>query len=440
MLLKLIKENHGRLLLIGASTLIWVLILLSFKTIGVNHTWHLWNVPTSKVSFLDFRLIPGSAESFANGYEPSVENPFDPGQRIFNYPAFWRLFFYTGIEEDDTVWISITMIVLFFISVFIFPEKLSILGAIGMLLVLFSPASMLLYNRGNVDLIVFFICAMAVLATSYSAYVATGLILIAAVMKLFPILGLCILLKESKKKFLWLSVTSVLVLLIYMIATWRSVQASWNLTMRGNGLSYGTAVFVDRYSESITRVLSRWLASRPIDLLLHDAPLAIAVLLLIAAFVLAFRNKESAETYTERNFAAFRMGASIYVGTFLLGNNWDYRLAFLVILVPQLVEWMRSSEKNYRVAAWLSMALILLSCWHLRIAEIPLSSIFNSERDSKKFWIILDEVFNWMLFISLAYLLFASMPGWVKEMPRNVLSKIGVYPQQSQEQGRQSLP
>jgi hypothetical protein len=25
------------------------------------------------------------------------------------------------------------------------------------------------------------------------------------------------------------------------------------------------------------------------------------------------------------------MGASIYVGTFLLGNNWDYRLAFLMI-------------------------------------------------------------------------------------------------------------
>jgi hypothetical protein len=231
----------------------------------------------------------------------------------------------------------------------------------------------------------------------------------------------------------------VLVLLIYMIATWRSIQASWNLTMRGNGLSYGTAVFVDRYSEAITRVFSRWLASGPIDLLLHDAPLVIAVLMLLVAFFLAFRNKESVETFTERNFAAFRMGASIYVGTFLLGNNWDYRLAFLVILVPQLVEWMRSSEKNYRVAAWLSMALVLLSCWHLRIVEIPLNLIFNAEADSKKFWIILDEVFNWMLFISLAYLLFASMPEWVKELPRSLLLKIGLYPQQSQEQGRRTV-
>src|SRR5512139_1752969 len=178
---KLQSKNYGKLFLIGVSFLTWVLILLLFKTTGVNLTWRFWNVPTSNVSFLDFRLIPGSAESFKKGYEPSVENPFDPGQRIFNYPAFWRLFFYTQIEEDDTVWISIIMIILFFISVFIFPEKLSIAGAAAMLLVLFSPASMLLYERANVDLIVFVICVLIVLAESRSAYPATGLIMLGSI-------------------------------------------------------------------------------------------------------------------------------------------------------------------------------------------------------------------------------------------------------------------
>jgi hypothetical protein len=150
------RENYGKLVLISATTLIWLLLLILFKVYGYHQTWELWKVPTWDPPFLDFRLIPGSADSFRHGYEPSVENPYDTTQRIFNYPAFWRLFFYTGITQDDTIWISVTMIVLFFIAVFLFPERLSLVGAVAMLLVIFSPAAMLLYERGNVDLIVFF--------------------------------------------------------------------------------------------------------------------------------------------------------------------------------------------------------------------------------------------------------------------------------------------
>jgi hypothetical protein len=259
-------------------------------------------------------------------------------------------------------------------------------------------------------------------------------------MKLFPILGLSALLKEPKRKFIWLSGVSVLVLVIYMLATWNSVRASWNTTMRGDGLSYGTDVFVDRYSDAIRRVFSNLFSSSFIDPMLRYAPLVVALLLLLVVIVLAFRNPEQTGTLTERNFAAFRMGAAIYVGTFLLGNNWDYRLAFLVILVPQLVEWMRYSYKACRLSAWLSFVLILLSCWHLWIVEIPLNPIFNTEHDSRKFLIILDEIFNWLLFASLAYLLFASTPAWVKELLRTILSKVGIRPRDTHEQNRSSVP
>ena len=437
--LKFDRDNRGRWILIGASVLMWVVIIVLFKTMTVETTWQLWKVPAARMPFIDFRLIPGSADSFANGYEPSVENPFDPNRRIFNYPAFWRLFFYTGMRDGDTVAIGITMIVLFFIGVFLFPEKLSLSGAVGMLLVLFSPASMLLYERGNVDLIVFFICAMAVLATSYSAYLATGLILFAAIMKLFPILGLSVLLKEPKRKFLWLSGASVLVLLIYMIATWDSVTASWTKTMRGNGLSYGTNILITRYEEQLTKILSQWFPPPQIQALLSYGMLMIALAMLFVFALLALKEREGPDFLANRNLAAFWMGAAIYVGTFLLGNNWDYRLAFLVILVPQLAEWMRSSQKAIRLSAWLSFILILLSCWHLWIVEIPMQSVFHSVHDSRKFWIILDEIFNWLLFASLAYLLFTSTPGWVKELPRNILSRVGIRLRQSHEQNSSSV-
>lgn len=434
MRLKLERENYGKLVLIGASVLMWLLMMVLFRVIGYEQTWHLWKVPTWKVVFLDFRLIPGSAESFLHGFEPTIKNPYDPTQRIFNYPFFWRLFFYSGITQEDTIWISVSMIVLFFISVFLFPEKLSIAGAVGMLFVLFSPASMLLYERANVDLIVFFLCAMAVLATSYSATLATGLILFAAIMKLFPILGLSLLLKEPKRKFLLLSGISILVLLAYMILTWDSVTASWTKTMRGDGLSYGTNILVTRYEMQLTQMLSRWLPPPQLHVLLKYGLLTAALVLLFVFVLLALRNREETDFLAERNLAAFRMGAAIYVGTFLIGNNWDYRLAFLVLLVPQLVEWMRSPRKAYRIAAIASMSLVLLSCWHLWILEMPPVPFLYSVDDPKRFWMILDEIFNWMLFASLTYLLFASAPLWVKELPGNILSGMGLHLQKGHEQ------
>jgi hypothetical protein len=422
---KIETENRGKLILIGASVLMWLLLAFLFVTMGEGKTWHLWQIDVQKMSFMDFRLIPGSAESFRNGFEPSVQNPDDPNGRIFNYPAFWRLFFYTGIRQADTVWISITMIVLFFISVFLFPEKLSIPGAVVMLFVLFSPASMLLYERGNVDLIVFVICVSIVLAEGRSAYLATLLIMFGSIVKLFPFFGVSVLLREPKNRFLLLFSACFLVLVIYMLAALNSVKASWNLTMRGDGASYGTDVLVTRYGPSISRVLSQWLSPAQLGLLLKYGSLSVALLLLLVVLLRGIVHIQQPGTLSERNFAAFRMGASIYVGTFLLGNNWDYRLAFLVLVVPQLVEWMHAPTRGFRIVSWLSLILVLLSCWHFWIVEIPLVSIFHSVEDSRKFWIVLDEIFNWMLFACLAYLLVASTPGWLKEISRNIHPRRG---------------
>lgn len=123
------------------------------------------------------------------------------------------------------------------------------------------------------------------------------------------------------------------------------------------------------------------------------------------------RNRESMTTSSERNLAAFRMGASIYIGTFLLGNNWDYRLAFLVLVIPQLLEWSRSLNQKYRYIALASLFGVLASCWHFVIWFSP---FFNFFQGSKEVWFIFDEFLNWMLVPGFAYLLLASAPDWLK--------------------------
>lgn len=426
---KYLNDKYGKAFLVGGSVLIWLSIFLLFKNYGYTQTWELWNVPTESPPFSDFRLIPGSAETFRMGIEPSVRNPGDPHKRKFNYPTFWRLFFYTGITQADTIWISVLMITLFFVGVFLFPQKVTVSHAIWMLLVSFSPASMLLYERGNVDLVVFFLCVAIVLATDHSAYATAALLIVGTVVKLFPFFGITILLRESKRKFIWLSASCLLVLLIYMYVTWESVSVSWNLTMRGKEISYGANVFFYRYGQALSQFFSQWFVGPQVDRLLKIGPMILASILVFIAGVAGMRNREPIATSSERNLAAFRMGASIYVGTFLLGNNWDYRLAFLVLVIPQLLEWSRSLNQKYRYIALASLFGVLASCWHFMIWFSP---FFNFFEGSKELWFVFDEFLNWMLVAGFAYLLLASAPDWLKsglqrifELRRN---KLHEYP------------
>jgi hypothetical protein len=406
-LIGVFRENKGKSLLIAGIVLMWVLLGMLFVYHGYYETWDLWKVPTHPPVFRDFLLIPGSAESFRHGFEPTIENPYDVGQRIFNYPAFWRLFFYTNISADDTIWIVVTLLVLYFVSAMLFPQKLTIPGALLMLLILFSPSSMLLYERGNADLFVFFICAMIVLATEYSANLTTGLIVFGGVVKMFPLFGITVLLKESKRKFWKLAIISILFMVVYGLLTFRSQSAAWNTTMRGDGLSYGTFVIITRLGDYFQQALPNLFSIAQWQLVFE----AVALVLILVAGVLAIRDPESLTASHDRNLAAFRMGASIYLGTFLLGNNWDYRLAFLALTVPQLSQWFRLENRRQRAVAIGVMIAILLSCWSLVLnLDLP----FIPLKDPVNRIFIIDEFINWLLVPGFTYLLVVSLPEWLK--------------------------
>ena len=107
---------------------------------------------------------------------------------------------------------------------------------------------------------------------------------------------------------------------------------------------------------------------------------------------------------------AFRAGAAIYLGTFLLGNNWDYRLIFLILAIPQLVAWARDSACAVRRAARVVLAAILVSLWHLMFVRIfcrlPHGYLLST---------LIDGLAGWTAFAGLTYILCRSLPDWVRE-------------------------
>jgi hypothetical protein len=146
----------------------------------------------------------------------------------------------------------------------------------------------------------------------------------------------------------------------------------------------------------------------------------LALVLILAAGVLAVRDPNALTTLHERNLSAFRMGASIYVGTFLLGNNWDYRLAFLVFVIPQLAEWLRLKNKLQKAIVIVTVISILLSAWHF-VLKFDLPFIPLKDPVNRNF--IIDEFINWLLVPGFTYLLTASFPDWLRHDVQKLFGK-----------------
>ncbi|MBM3263562.1 MAG: hypothetical protein FJY97_09100 [candidate division Zixibacteria bacterium] len=110
-----------------------------------------------------------------------------------------------------------------------------------------------------------------------------------------------------------------------------------------------------------------------------------------------------------KNIDSFRMGSGIYIGTFLLGSNCDYRLVFLLFTIPHIIYFMKYfSGYVSRISKMLVFAIVI-STWHLFWSQF--FSLFPFGRESAY---VLEECMNWLIFFGLIYLVSYSAPDWIK--------------------------
>jgi hypothetical protein len=258
-----------------------------------------------------------------------------------------------------------------------------------------------------VDLFIFFLCALIIFASDTWPWLSTGIITFGALVKMFPFFGLAVLLKKERAYWFGYFSISFTILFIYMLSTLNNVSASWNQTMRGEDLSYGTNVLFAHFETGIRGMFSIFPAALA-GVFFKYGPLLFALLLLILIFNKASKG-ESLLCESQRNLDLFRMGAGVYIGTFLLGNNWDYRLAFLVLIIPQVSKWAGVQTASQKVSI-VTLIAACISAWYLlfrKIAEAQGAELML-------FIYFVDEFMNWVLLSGLFYLFIASSPEWVR--------------------------
>lgn len=416
------SKIDGRWLLLGILIVYFIPILIAVFSPNYPSSWSSGLVyPFIKKvlpPFHDMRVITTGYECIRLGYDVLIDNPCDvPKHRTMNYPRIWSVVAKWGLNQSHTDILGILCGLLFLTLVFLIIKRLNYTEALLYGIIVCSPSIMLGAERGNNDLIIFVILAIALLMMQSQEIIwnlfSLGMILLASILKIYPFFAVITLLKQRKQHFILLFSFAITFFFLYVYVNLESLKLVSKGTPRGTNLSYGGKVIYDLVFEPINKIKTdNAIFSTLIDVIHVRYTLFILIaLFLFLLYLLLTRSNEifskNPNSLNIDQIDSFRIGASIYIGTFLLvGNNWDYRLMFLLFTIPQILLWLKTPSQIFMISG-LALISIILSVW-------------LSAQSTEIYYI--DELFNWLLFLFFIYTLILTFPEWLKIIMRNKIA------------------
>jgi hypothetical protein len=328
--------------------------------LGGHREWGKLGVGTAGIEFADLRNVTAAWDCTRKGMAVLPTNPCDPFGRPANYPRLWLLPDHLGLGQGDTLWLGFVVACIFFAAaVVVLPGRAGWGTTVIYAVALCSGATMLGVERGNVDLLLFALVALAVLVSRRGLrglIAADVLIWLAAALKLFPIFAIGFLARRRTRA----AVVSIAVVIasfaLYALAIRHQLQEIRAAFPQGDKVSFG----VRRVSDWLSAGIDGTRATRT-SLIGWDVLLL--VVMTGGAWLTARRLKPTAPALpgasAERDLDLFWAGACVYVGSYAVARNFDYRLVFCLLTVPQLCRWGKAGSK----LAWVAIAALLGAMW-----------------------------------------------------------------------------
>ncbi len=386
----------GRIFLAGLIAFLALLFFFAVARFGYKETLAAFCVRTMPTPFYDVVCLTAGAESYRAGFDPMTANPADPGARPLNYPRIWHLLFYLGLNGSHTALLGWFFVGLFFVGVLLSADPESRRIAAYTALLLASPAVLLGLERGNTDLVAFFLLSFAAFLLRKRPLFTTVLLLFAVALKLFPVFALLCLIGVSPAQRRKATRIALGFLAVYFALTFLDLIDIYRGTPKARTIAYGV------------HVVAEYIAYKTGS---DTAGLMLRIAAWCAVGIAAWRSYRARRTFgvtptdtAGRKTAAFRIGAAVYIGTFLLGHNYDYRMMFLILCVPQLFEW--AKDKSLGRAAMTVIVAQAVAVW----------SVFIYDRLYPRFTygnllaFFIDEAAAWTVFTGLVYLLARTIP------------------------------
>jgi hypothetical protein len=386
-------DIDGRILAAGVLTLYFLVVTIP-RLFGVD-VWPALGVPSGPSLFFDTRNLTAALECRRLGFDPLVESPCDPWDRPLNYPRVWLVLRFLGLNQSHTVALALVFIALFLVAVFLLMGKITLGRGAIVAVALCSPSVMFAIERANLDIVVFTLMVAAVLLWRTGRPCARTaspiVVLIGATAKIYPVFGLPVYLFLRRRIPAIVASLCVVAFAAYAVITLSDIQAVARVAPQGQHHAFGARILPVAIYHLV--VPDRWQGGLVSKQALVILP-ALAIGLVI--WVLGRRLLPPADEAGTATRLAFFLGALIFLGTFAVGNNFDYRLVFTLLTLPQLFEWATEEHgaPRGRLAA-VSIVALLVLLWIGALSE-PLR--------------LGDEVVTWAVVGLMIALLAASIP------------------------------
>jgi hypothetical protein len=386
--------------------LILVAYFLCLAALGNSRTlvsaWETLGVAAGSPPFLDTRFVTATLDSHRLGYDTYIENPCDPYRRPMNYPRIWLALASLGLTQDHTVIVGVGLAAIFFGCLLCWAGRLNPAQSLTFGMFLCSPHVMWIVERGNMDQVIFILLASSLaLARWYPRtrpvlYVS---IVISSILKLYPIAGMLVVGRNVPRRALAWGLIILMAFSAYIFFTWPDLI----LMIRSNRVvthfwwSYGRITVFEFIGSKLHAKAG---VEIPYSYLAFSSWVAVGIASIIA---LLWARKSPEIPQDTDHLDSFLIGSGIYTGTFLTGNNYDYKLIFLILLLPQLFDWIQDRGELV-CPAYLLLASLMLSTW----GESFLTWIRPASG------VLLQELANWLLFVLLLKFNFLIIRSWVR--------------------------
>jgi hypothetical protein len=326
-----------------------ILVLGALPSLQRLKFYRPFGIPALNLPFADMNYIFASLDCARRGIPTTSVCP--AAGYSFIYPKTFYLLLPTGLSAGDSRAAVIVTFLVFSLSVPIFLDARSWKECFYYLIILVSPPVILALERGNIDLLVISLVAIAAiqLEARHMTSLALAWVFLAAMLKVYPFLA--ILVGFGRVRRLYVLVAGLAIVAGFWIQLDQLRYISRHVEQTAL-YSWGYPVPFIALRAALGKRNMAWLIPQGVD---HIAQILSPLLCLVVALAL-IRSRRTVSLMSLRHGPAMLAGSSMYCFCWLLGTNFDYRYLVLLLAMPFLFD--AASTSAFK--AWAKLALLCM--------------------------------------------------------------------------------
>ena len=332
-----------------------ILLALSIFYFSLNpHMWpEFWGalkIPGNNVPFSDYKAHLSFLKCQELGIVISKQECTlisSGNARINTHPSIW-VYLFSLLNLKNPLIYNISIVTLFtlyfFILIKLFRTYQNNLSKLVLLIFFFSTTNFILIERLATDLVIFLIVYF-ILNTKNKIFQSL-LIFVGFILKYYPIFLITLLTERKKYIFIFLTCLMAFISLFYI----KEIQlVNKNIVEMALPIAYGSRTMLKAFYH-LSLEYNFFLNDKNMNFFRNLTVLSFFMYTLFLV-IAGYNNKYLMNTKYKLD-KYFLAGASIYVGTFIIGANVDYRLIFLIFTIPYVINLESKLIKNLLIFSY----------------------------------------------------------------------------------------